>query len=187
MALTNRTVAVTLLSLLMFTSTCPPLWAQNQKERLNDIEYQIKASYIYNFLQFINFPPDELEIENILSVCILGENRFGSALNELQGATIPQGSIDIDYLGKYSPALSFKGCNVLYIIKSEAPNVNDILRNIEPDHILTISEYTPFIEDGGIIELFIKDDSIHFKINSEKAKQAHYQIAAQLVEVGMEK
>lgn len=177
------------LILLSFISAYP-VWAQQPRTqdsatRHQEIEYQIKASYIYNILHFVVFPPDTLEIENTISVCVLGENRFGDSLTELQGEKTPQGKIDIEYLGNFSPALSLTSCNVLYIVNDEAPKTKKILAAIDASRTLTISEYPFFVENGGIIELFIEDDSIRFKINTQLAQQARYQISAQLYELGV--
>lgn len=162
-----------------------PLIAQQPIAQHQEIEYQIKASYIYNILNFVSFPPDTFEIENTISVCVVGENRFGDSLAELQGAKTPQGKIDIDYLGNFSPSMSLTSCNVIYIVNDNAPKAKKILDAIDTSRTLTIGEYPLFCDDGGVIELFIKDDSIRFKINTKLAQQARYQIYAQLYELGV--
>lgn len=176
---------IRIVATLLACSSLASLRADEVQRHGNTIEYQIKASYIYNFLQFVSFPLEQLDNKNIVNVCVVGENRFGNALGELNGAPVPQGKINIDYLGRYSPMLSLQACNVLYIVNNEAPNIDKILGSIDAATTLTISEYTPLVENGGIIELFVEDDSVHFKINADKVKLARYQIAAQLVELGM--
>lgn len=172
-----------LLSLLV--STRSDYVFGSESSRIEQIEYQLKASFLYNFLQFISFPAEALENENTITVCVLGENRFGGAIDELQGAATPQGKIDVDILGSYSPNISFKGCNVLFIVKNEAPHAARVLAEIDTEKTITVSEYAQFLNQGGIIEFYVKDDSIHFRINVDQAQKAKYQVAAQLIELGV--
>jgi len=47
---------------------------------------KIKSAYLYNFLKYINLNPDEgTFVHDKFSVCIFGENPFGSALDSLSG------------------------------------------------------------------------------------------------------
>lgn len=150
-----------------------------------DISYQIKASYIYNFLQFVSFPDDTFHLPGILNVCILGEDRFGTALNEVDGAAVPQGVINIIRFDSYSEEKLFDECNALYVVETEKRHIQTILSRIDSKKMLTIGEFSPFIRYGGLIELFVRNDSIRFRINEELAKETHFQVAAQLIQLGV--
>lgn len=149
-----------------------------------DLSYQIKAAYIYNILQFVSYPDNAFQMKGVLNVCILGEDRFGSALDGINGAGVPQGVINIIRLGdgKEKP---LNGCNALYVVETEKRSSESILSRIDSKEILTIGEFSPFIQHGGLIELFVQDDSIHFRINEELVKETDYQVAAQLIQLGV--
>lgn len=166
-------------ALLMFTAI--PLLAHTASA--DDLSYQIKAAYIYNILKFVSFPESALHGEGVLNVCVLGEDRFGSALDEINGAGIPQGIINIIRLKNGRAPLG--DCNVLYVVETEKRNIKSILSRIDTQTTLTISEFSSFIDHGGLIELFEQDDSIRFRVNEELAKKTDFQVAAQLIQLGM--
>lgn len=150
-----------------------------------ELSYQIKAAYIYKILQFVSFPNDAFHIDGVLNVCVLGEDRFGPALDEIDGASVPQGIINIVRLETDSGEHSLDGCNALYLVETERSNVQSILSRIDSKEILTIGEFSPFIRDGGLIELFAQNDTIRFKINQELVKDTDFQVAAQLIQLGV--
>lgn len=149
-----------------------------------DVAYQIKASYIYNFLQFVHFPKEALRGVGLLNVCILGEDRFGPALDEIDGATIPQGHLKILRLGRFSTAAALDSCNVLYLIDSEQQGVDSIMAKINESQVLTIGEFSPFIRHGGLIELFEQNDIIRFRVNQQLLGTTDFKIDAQLIQLG---
>jgi hypothetical protein len=147
-----------------------------------DAVYQIKASYIYNFLQYVTFPKDILEGSRI-NVCIVGENNFGSALNQIDGASTPQATIHVVYLGDSTSTSALSSCNAVYLTKSESSNTQSILSNVNTKNVLTIAEYSPFNSLGGLIELYIQDDKVRFRINRSLVRETHFQISSQLVQL----
>jgi hypothetical protein len=152
-----------------------------QQAFAEDVSYKIKASYIYNILQFITFPQSEFEAHSQLNVCIVGENYFGSTLDSIEGASTPQARIHIMYLDD-SSSTSLSSCNVIYLTRSEAGSTQSILDKINTKNVLTIAEYPSFIAHGGLIELYTREDRIRFRINH--AKRTSFQIAAQLIQLG---
>lgn len=168
------------LLLAVSLSCAAPLRAQ-----ATDIAYQIKASYIYNFLQFVRFPQEALQSDGSLSVCILGEDRFGQALDAIEGSSTPQGRVKVVRLGRYSSASAFGRCNVLYLIDSERQRVGAILAKIDEAQVLTIGEFSPFIRHGGLIELFEQNDVIRFRINEGLLSKTAFKIDAQLIQLGV--
>ncbi|WLQ17131.1 YfiR family protein [Hahella aquimaris] len=151
-----------------------------------DVEYQIKASYLYNFMQFVSFPQESLVHDGQIKVCIVGVNRFGDALDEVNGAKAPQGTVVVSSLGRYRPNLPIYGCNVLFLSSSEERETERILKLVDVREVLTISEYSPFIAYGGLIELYQKDDSIRFRVNASLVTETNFKVAAQLVQLGVE-
>ncbi|MGH8601368.1 MAG: YfiR family protein [Gammaproteobacteria bacterium] len=150
-----------------------------------DVAYQIKASYIYNFLQFVHFPQAALKNGGTLNVCILGEDRFGPALDEIDGATTPQGHLKIMRLGRFSTSAGLDSCNVLYLIDSERQGVDSIMAKVNEAQVLTIGEFSPFIRHGGLIELFEQNDIIRFRVNEKLLNKTDFKIDAQLVQLGV--
>jgi hypothetical protein len=147
------------------------------------VVYQIKASYIYNFLQFVQFY--EEPAQGPLHVCIFGKNKFGSALDGVDGATTPEGKIKIHFIKSYQGPSSLAQCKVLYFVGDDAAFNQKILADINPAEVLTIGESAGFIGMGGYIELFILDDSIRFRFNKKLVGNTQFKVAAQLLSLGV--
>jgi hypothetical protein len=147
------------------------------------VVYQVKASYIYNFLQFVQFSPDSVAGE--LKVCILGKNKFGSVLNALEGASMPEAKLRILAIADYVEASELTPCRVLYVVGNDPEFSRKILKDIDPTKVLTIGESAEFIDLGGYIELFIEDDSIRFRLNKKLVGKTQFKVAAQLLSLGV--
>jgi hypothetical protein len=159
--------------------------AQELYAQAIDAAYQIKASYIYNLLQFVHFPKDALRQGELLTVCILGEDRFGEALDQIDGSKVPDGRMHIVRLGRYSSNAELNRCNVLYLIDSEQRMADKVIARIDSSQVLTIGEFSPFIRHGGLIELFEQDDVIRFRVNEQLVNKTDFKIDAQLVQLGV--
>ncbi|MFT5313248.1 MAG: hypothetical protein ACI8Z9_001738 [Paraglaciecola sp.] len=150
---------------------------------VESVVYQVKASYIYNFLQFAQFSPGSVAGE--LKVCILGKNKFGSALNALEGASMPEAKLRILAIADYVDASELIPCRVLYVVGNDLEFNRKILTDIDPTEVLTIGETSEFIDLGGYIELFIEDDFIRFRLNKTLVGKTQFKVAAQLLSLGV--
>ncbi|GAA3916403.1 YfiR family protein [Litoribacillus peritrichatus] len=163
----------------MALSLCMPVYCA-------EIVYQIKASYLYNFLQFVQLVGDPNDDAPQLKVCIVGENRFGTSIDALEGETTPQGVIRMSTITRYSSREKVSGCQVVYIVGTEKSFAQRVLADIDTTKVLTIGEFQSFTGMGGFIELFIENDSVRFRINSELAGHTQFKVAAQLLSLGVE-
>lgn len=173
------TLTLTLLGVSMANAVAGVLGNETQ-----NIEYQIKAAYLYNFMQFVSFPPQSLQPDGEVVICIVGENRFGDAIDQLNGASSSQGRLRVEFVKPFANDRGYANCNVIYIVGKARTVSNQVLSNVDVSKVLTIGEYRSFVKNGGGIELYVEDDLVHFRINVEQAKNANFQIAAQLVELG---
>lgn len=154
-------------------------------------EYQIKAVFLFNFAQFVNWPtktfagPDEA-----FCIGILGDDPFGSFLD----ATVKGEKVDSHPLviARYSRIEDVKNCQILFICKSEKDRSEKIFTYLKNRKILTVGDSDGFLEDGGIISFSTKENKIHLMINPRAAKRANLSISskvlrlAEIVEPGKE-
>lgn len=151
-----------------------------------DVVYEIKASYLYNFLQFVQFGAPSDSQSSQLNVCVIGKNRFGNALNEIEGASTPQGIIKVIRYPRISKTTPIKECHTIYLVGTSKQLSKRVLARVDTSQVLTIGEFSGFIEMGGFIELFIENDSVRFRINSDLAGNTQFKVAAQLLSLGVQ-
>jgi len=144
-------------------------------------EYQIKAAFLFNFAQFVDWPT-LTNSDTPFQIGVLGENPFGSALEEtVQGETIKNHKIAIVQARSVA---DLKNCQMIFISKSEKKHIPKILSELNSSSILTVSELDGFTEDGGIINFYLDGRKVRFEINPTAARREGLKISSQLLSLG---
>ncbi len=173
-----------------------------------EIEYEVKAAFIYNFMKFIEWPPNKTAEQNAqqaMVIGILGNNPFGNAFVPILDKEVQDRKIKLvqipsyhtfyekstdktnapaAYLAQYQSLI--ESCDVLFICLSEKSHLT-ILTEFTPGRgILTISDIPEFAKDAGIIG-FVKDNNkIRFEINLDVAQRENFKIRSQLLALAKE-
>lgn len=142
---------------------------------------RIKSAYLYNFLKYVQFNHQEqaLILEEY-SVCVLGRDPFGSALDAMSGRTAKGVTVDVKRVANISEA---KHCHIVYISKSEKKNLSTIFKTLSHQSILTVSDIEDFVQDGGIIGFTGENKKIGIEINLTNARRSNIRISALLLEI----
>ncbi len=144
-------------------------------------EYYIKAAFLVNFAKLVQWPKETFSSpDDSLKICIIGEDRFGNALDVVSGKTANNRKLVIR---KFPDGEAASECQIAFISASEKDNVNDILGRLGSRPVLTISDIRGFEKRGGIIGLFSKGNKVGFRINIEAARRAKLYISSHLLEV----
>jgi hypothetical protein len=150
--------------------------AQNQAPN----EYQVKAAYLAGFTKFVVWPEDPPSTgDPDFTVGVVGEDPFGSALNEaFAGATMDGRKIAIQH---FRWDQDVRRCQMIFIPQSEKKHLKTILANVKDAGILTVSDITNFSSAGGMIGLVFDVDRIRFEINLDAASESHLKISSKLL------
>lgn len=147
-------------------------------------EYEVKAAFLYKFIHFVRWPDrvlETLEEEAAFGIGILGKDPFGNTLDQLvRGKKRDARPVRI-FRGREFSELS--ECFVLFIAKSETDRVGRLLDLTREKPVLTVSEIPGFAKKGGIIELYVKEKNVRFRINAEAARAKGLKIHANLLEL----
>ncbi len=144
------------------------------------LEYQIKAAFLYNFAKFVVWPPEVFrDPESILVVGVLGRDPFGEILDRaVQGKTVNGRTLVV----RRFPGLAVLGpCHILFISASERGRMKEILEAVQGGHVLTVGEVDRFTRQGGIINLALVEDRVHFEINIDAAAHAGLTVSSKLL------
>src|SRR5262245_65853218 len=123
MAVLGRT-----LLLLILLGTVP---ARGQTSK----EYQIKAAFLFNFAQFVEWPAAAFADPNTpISIGVLGDDPFGPVLDQtVQGETINHRKLIIQ---RSQRVADLKGCHLVFISKSEKSRLPDIFDSLGSNSVL---------------------------------------------------
>jgi hypothetical protein len=168
------TAVIVMLALLHI----PILQAQQPKVS----EYQVKATYLYNFGRFVQWPPNVAAAEgNSFSICVIGQDPFGSALDSiLAGETIDGKAVVAKRVAKAQDALN---CRVLYISSSEESRLKQVLMGLDKAGVLTVSDIPQFSQRGGMIQFVTAGNKIRFEVNLASAQEAGLTLSSDLLKV----
>ena len=166
-----------LLFILSFAALCPGQ-AQEQSK-----EYQLKAAFLFNFAQFVKWPPNSFTSDDApFCIGILGDDPFGSALDEtVQGETISNHRLTVVRSQRIE---DLKDCQMIFVSRSEEGHVGEILSQIDSRPILTVSEVESFARQGGDIDFYLSGGKVRFEINPQSAQRCGLKISSQLLNLG---
>jgi hypothetical protein len=113
-------------------------------------EYQVKAVFLFNFAQFVDWPPAVFTEESApLAICVLGADPFGSYLDDIvRGEQVNSRRLTIQ---RFRAAEEIRGCQVLYVSRSESGNLEKTLASAKEMEALTVSDADDFAARGGMI------------------------------------
>lgn len=135
-------------------------------------EYGMKAILFYRLSQFVYWPADS-KPPTPLTLCVVGKNPFGSTLTQIDQSTA---TIEV----RQSPG-DLVGCQLLFIPRSEAANLEAWLSRIEPRRLVSVSDIPGFARAGGMIELPLDGERVGIVINRRSAQKKGFEFSAQLL------
>jgi hypothetical protein len=146
-------------------------------------EYQVKAAFLFNFAQFVEWPTNTFtNAEAPFVIGVLGDDPFGNALEEtIRGETIKNHKLVIL---RSKRAEDLQNCQLIFVSKSEHAHEAEILSRCTARKILTVSEIQGFANHGGIINFFADGKKIRFEINPATAEREGLKISSQLLSLG---
>jgi len=169
----------TLLSLVLcylFTGAPQPAWAQSD----DDAEYKVKLAFLYNFAQFIQWPPDAFPDSHApLTVCIAGADPFRTEVEQdLRGRAVGGHPIEIRKLKSNDPPA---GCHIIFIPAGEKKMAEKLVAAAKGSNTLTVGETKGFADLGGVINLTVEENKLRFEINLDAAMQTRLKISSKLL------
>jgi len=146
-------------------------------------EYQIKAAFLFNFAQFIEWPAGTYVATNApFSIGILGDDPFGAALDDtVQGETIANHKLIVR---RSRQIADLADCQMIFVSKSEKKRLAEILSALDSRPVLTVSEVEGFTRSGGGINFYLDGSKVRFEINPAAAQNDGLKISSQLLSLG---
>lgn len=145
------------------------------------LEYQVKASYLYNFMQFIEWPADALAGSANFNLCVVGLARFGGALVPLTGERIHGRQVVLQELARPEDAAA-AACHLLFVADGEQQAAAPLPRE---RGMLTVGEAPGFLARGGVINLVEFRGRMRFQVNREAAERAGLVLSSRLLRLAL--
>jgi len=147
----------------------------------NELEFKIKAAYLYNFTRFVQWPDSTFETkDDPFNLCVLGKSPFQNALVSVEKRTVNLHPIVVRYT-KNSSAV--QDCQLLYIASSETKRLGKILSTLHGKPILTVASMPKFINRGGMLGFALVKGKVRLEANLNNVSDTDLVIGAKLIEV----
>jgi len=143
-------------------------------------EYKVKAAFLYNFAKFVDWPPGTFANPNDpIVICVVGQNPFGSALeNMVQGKKIGGRSFAVRLLPDTQQAGS---CQILFIGAGEWKRTPALLDALKGEAILTVGETDDFTGLGGLVGFRLEGPRVRIQIALDSAERTKLRISSKLL------
>lgn len=167
---------------LMLGSTVLP--ADGAGAADHGLEAAVKATYIYKFGPFVEWPSSAFETqESPVSLCVVGNDPFGDILDQ---------AVDGQYIGSHPIVVrrmhivtGQSGCHILYAAGSRAQSVSEALEAVHYLPVLTVTNSVRNPEAKGIVHFVIEDNRVRFEIDDYTASENGLVISSKVLNLAV--
>lgn len=175
---------------ILLLSIGPQVRADSTSSR----EYQVKAAFLYNFIMFVDWPPEKMpDAGTPIIIGIIGKDPFGDAFEPIKDKQVKDRKVivkrfkGLEELKKAGEAELnqtieiIRKCHLLFVCSSEKNSLREIFDLVKDYNVLTVGDTGSFLDGGGIINFVTEEGKVRFEINDVVANQAKLEIRSQLL------
>ncbi|MBZ5539851.1 MAG: YfiR family protein [Acidobacteriia bacterium] len=143
-------------------------------------EYRAKANYLAQFPYFVEWPANASDTtDSSFRFCVYGDFRFGTSLAEaLRSTTVHGRRMELQWVRKVK---ELRGCQLLFVSRSEEKHYVQILDGLRGASIFTIGETPAFLEAGGDVYIYPENDALRFEVNLSAVQRGRLKLSARLL------
>lgn len=139
------------------------------------LEYAVKANFLYKFGPFVEWP--SRVPAGPFTVCVVGQDPFGSALNEaIRGQTVSGRAVAVRRMSKVSGR---PPCHVLFIARSSQKPA-EIFHHLAGAPVLTVTDQR-LGTSGGMVHFVLRDGRVRFAVDEAGARASGLAISSKLL------
>jgi hypothetical protein len=156
---------------------CTLACAAAQGEVAPSEEVAVKAGFLYNFAQFVDWPP--ATADKSFEFCIVGDQPMGEYLR-VQLAAKSVGALPVR-VRTPETAAELGTCMMLYIGRKEKKNAAKFAQALEGKPILAVSEFPELGSKGVAINFYLEEQRVRFEVNVATAAKSGLKVRARLL------
>jgi hypothetical protein len=145
-----------------------------------EYQYQVKAAFLFNFAQFVDWPASAFHgPQDEFVIGVLGADPFGAYLDELvRGEKVGGRPLAVR---RFAHVEDIGECHILFVSRSETGQLEKILAPLKGRSLLTVGDMEGFARYGGIVRFVTEKNKIRLRINLEAAKACDLTISSKLL------
>ena len=145
------------------------------------LEYAVKATFLYKFASFVEWPPGSFEHPSSpFHLCVAGADPFGGSIQaDVAGQSVGSHPIVLRRLAKADPR---SNCHAMFVSESASQPAAEALNAVSGTPVLTITD-SALGTPAGIIHFVIVDGRVSFDIDNVAAARNGLVISSKLLEL----
>jgi hypothetical protein len=153
----------------------PLLFAQTTEKEAN-----LKAAFIYNFTEYIDWQTSNNSGDFVIGV--IGNSPLSASLKEIAARNRVKNKRII--VKTFDQPSEIEFCNILFIPKNSNFSLKEILKNTSPG-MLTISEEEGYGEMGTGFNFLIRNNKLKFEANLKALARSDLKVSSQLLKLAI--
>jgi uncharacterized protein DUF4154 len=160
----------------LLLNSSPQARSQNEES----VEYPVKLAFLFNFTKFVEWPADSFRGASApMSICIVGDDPFSADLEgELRTRSVGGHPVAVKRL---KPTDTLSMCQMVFVPVTAKDQSARIVKGLKGASTLTVGEAEGFAVLGGIINLTVEGNKLHFEVNLSAAERAKLKISSKLL------
>ena len=143
-------------------------------------EPQMKAAFLLNFPKYVEWPAASFPSPTSpILIAILGDEKVATEFAALCEGKVVEGH-PIKLI-RNPTAAQFLECHILFIGSNEPRKTAEIVSQLKLANILTVGESDQFIDEGGMINLALRERRIVLEVNLDATRQTELKISSKLM------
>lgn len=144
-------------------------------------EYLLKSAFLFNFAKFVEWPDSTFSTTSTpLTICVLGNDPFGSSLDAIAGKTIKGRALAITRLRSVD---GVKDCQILYVSWNELTHTAEIVRTLQKAPVLTVCDVESCAEAGVMLNMRMVENRVQLDINLDAVQRTPLNVSSQLIKL----
>jgi hypothetical protein len=140
---------------------------------------QVKATYLYNFARFVEWPGRAFsQADDPFTICLTSEPVSAVLERTVRGENRQGRPFAVRRLPDVD---DIQGCHILYVSDADDSKIDRVMQAAGSAPILTVGDSPNFIRKGGIIRFVEAGRRIRLQINPDSAQRASLSISSRLL------
>lgn len=138
--------------------------------------HKVKVAFLFNFAKYVHWSD---RVEGLpMVLCVAGETPLRETLVLLRGREVGGVPIEVRELPEgRSPG----ECRMLFVAESARHRAAALLDPERGGDTLTVSDTPRFLEQGGMIQLFMEGERVRFGVNLDALRASRLSVSSRLL------
>jgi hypothetical protein len=142
-------------------------------------EYAIKTAFLYRSLHYVDWS-DKNASNKFIVICTMEPDSFSKTINSLHQRKVNDRAIETRHLASFE---EISTCDVLVIPIKKSIHLQQTLKKIKHQNILTVSDQPGSAQSGVILNFPVDNQKVIIEINIDAANRQNIKFSAKLLRI----